>query len=60
MKRKLSYLENKVKQKHNRGCGENDQEQYEQSPTNKKEIVKGKKNPSTSTSKHDSKFEKDS
>ena len=42
MKRKLSYLENKVKEKQNRGCGENDQEQYEQNSTNK-EIVKGKK-----------------
>ena len=56
MKRKLSYLENKVKEKQNRGCGENDQEQYEQSSTNK-EIVKGKKCPSTYTSKHDSKVE---
>ena len=45
MKRKLCYLENKVKEKQSRGCGENDQEQYEQSSTNK-EIVKGKKYPS--------------
>ena len=62
MKRKLSYLENKVKENQNGGCGENDQEQYEQhwdeqSSTNK-EIVKGKKYPTTSTSKHDSKVEK--
>ena len=62
MKRKLSYLENKVKEKQKRGCGKNDQEQYEQhwdeqSATNK-EIVKGKKYTSTSMSKHDSKAEK--
>ena len=57
IKRKLSYLQNKVKEQQNRGCGENDQEQYEQSSTNK-ETVKGKKYPSTSTSKHDSKVEK--
>ena len=62
MKRKLSYLENKVKEKQSRGCGKNDQEQYEQhwdeqSSTNK-EIVKGKKYTSTSMSKHDSKAEK--
>ena len=46
-----------MKEKQNRGCGENDQEQYEQSSTNK-ETVKGKKCPSTSTSKYDSKVEK--
>ena len=37
-KRKLSYFENKVKEKQNRGCGESDQEQYEQNS----KIVKGK------------------
>ena len=62
MKRKLSYLENKMKEKQNRGCGKNDQEQYEQhwdeQSSTSKEIVKGKKYTSTSTSKQDSKAEK--
>ena len=56
-KRKLNYLENKVIEKQNRRCDEIDQEQYGRSSTNK-EIIKGKKYPSTSTSKHDSKIEK--
>ena len=57
MKRKLNYLENKVIEKQNRRCDEIDQEQYGRSSTNK-EIIKGKKYPSTSSSKHDSKIEK--
>ena len=57
MKRKLNYLENKVIEKQNRRCDEIDQEQYGRNSTDK-EIIKGKKYPSTSTSKHDSKIEK--